>query len=117
MIDCAKEQNLDLSNVTAHSAFPDFLTNSCEKESTTYQTWKCTPNKNTICSDIETKWKDLKNFFKCASDNKVKVQLMCFEKRDLKTKAGKNVKHLKVISMPENMFISERITSSFHHQN
>ena len=86
--DCAKEQNLDLGNINTYVTFFDFLTNSCEKESTTYLSWKCIPNKNTICSDIETKWKDLKDSLKSTSDNDVKVQLMRFEKIDLITEAG-----------------------------
>ena len=82
MIDCAKEQNVGLRNVN------DFLTNSCEKEQITYLSWKFTPNKHTICSDVETKWKDLKNFLKSKSLDKVKVQLMRFEKNRPYKKSG-----------------------------
>ena len=102
-IDCVQEQNLDLGNINTYETFFDFSTNSCEKESITYLTWKCTPNKNIICNDIETKWKDLTDSLKSKSDNEVKVQLMHFEKIDLITKAGNNVRHLKAISTPENV--------------
>ena len=120
--DCAKQQNLELGNINTYETFFDFLNNSYEKESTTHLSWTCTPNKNTIYSDIETKWKVLKDSLKSKSDNEVKVQLMCFEKIDLITKSGKNVKYLKAISTPENMsfivdFISKRLALFIHHQN
>ena len=64
----------------------------------------------------------IKKLFQKQSDNKVKVQLMRFEEIDLITKAENNFKHLKAISMPENIsfiveFISERLTSFIHHRN
>lgn len=57
LIDFAKKQNLDLGKINIYDIFFEFLTNSCEKESTTNLSWKCTPSKNTICTDIETKRK------------------------------------------------------------
>ena len=38
------------------------------------------PNKITICSDVETKWKDLKDSLKSKSDNEVKAQLIRLKK-------------------------------------
>ena len=80
LIDCNKEQNLNLDNINAHKTFFDFLSNSCERESISYLSWKSTPNKNTMCSDFEIKWKDLIGSLKSKSDNKVKK---CFEKLTL----------------------------------
>ena len=61
LIDCAKMQNIDLGNITSYETFFDYLTGCCERESTIYMPWNCTPNKNKIYEDITKKWDTLKH--------------------------------------------------------
>ena len=55
LTDCAKAQSLDLDTIESYDTFFEYLTSSCEKETTTYLAWECTPNKREFCKDITTK--------------------------------------------------------------
>ena len=71
--------------------FFEYLNSSCEKETTTYLAWECTPNKKEFCKGITTKSENLKASLIERSNDEVTVQLLCFEKLE---KAGKKLPKL-----------------------
>ena len=71
--------------------FFEYLNSSCEKETTTYLAWECTPNKKEFCKGIITKSENLKASLIERSNDEVTVQLLCFEKLE---KAGKKLPKL-----------------------
>lgn len=75
----------------AMTHFYEYLNSSCEKGTTTYLTWECTPNKKEFCKGITTKWENLKASLIERSNDEVTVQLLSFEELE---KAGKKLPKL-----------------------
>ena len=60
LIQCATKQQVDLNSIDSYDAFFDYVTSSCEAESTTYISWKCTPDANKTCEHISDNSNSLK---------------------------------------------------------
>ena len=121
LIDCAKAQNINI-DFDSYDSFFNHLITDCDREQSTYLSWKCTPNKDELCENITTKWVNLKNSLTANSNAELTVNLMHFEKIDMTNKAGKTVERLKAISTPVNMkfildLISIRLPKIIHHRN
>ena len=85
LIDCAKAQNLDLDTIESYDTFFEYLTSNCEKETTTYLAWECTPNKKEFCKAVTAKWENLKASLIERSNDEVTAQLKGFEKLEITT--------------------------------
>lgn len=78
--------------------------------------------KNTVCTDIESKWNNLKHNLLQKDDGKTTVNMQHFETVECLSKNGKVVKRLKAVSTKANLnfileFISSLLTKMVHHRN
>ena len=120
-IQCATKQD-DLNSIDSYDALFDYVTNSCEAESTTYISWKCTPDANKTCEYISGNWNSLKEKILEQDDGKTTVKFQPFDKREQTFKNGKVVKHLKAVCIDSDMkfiisFIEKTTPKIIHHRN
>ena len=123
MIDNCDKQKIDLGDVKDYSSFFNCLTKKCGKEEdSTYISWKCTPDKETLCNDIKKEWNTLKMKILERDDKKTSVPMQHFELLEMVTRKGKQVTRLKAVSTPASLefitqFIEKQLASIIHHRN
>ena len=122
LVQCATKQQVDLNSVDSYDAFFDYVTGSCEAESTTYISWKCTPDANKTCGHISDNWNSLKEKILEQDDGKTTVKSQDFDKIEQTLKNRKVVKHLKVVCIDADMkfiisFIEKTMPEIIHHCN
>ncbi|XP_066932940.1 uncharacterized protein [Clytia hemisphaerica] len=123
LIDNCNKQKIDLGDVKDYSSFFTCLTKKCGKEEeSTYISWKCTPDKVTLCNDIKKDWKTLKTKILERDDKKTSVPMQHFELLEMVTRKGKQVTRLKAVSTPASLefitqFIEKQLASIIHHRN
>ena len=122
LIRCATKQQVDLNSIDSYDALFDYVTSSCEAESTTYISWKCTPDTNKTCKHISDNWSSLKEKIPEQDDRKTTVKFQRFDKIEQTLKNGKAVKHLKAVCIDAYMkfiisFIEKTMLKIIHTNN
>ena len=122
LIQCATKQQVDLNSIDSYDAFFDYVTSSCEAESTTYISWKCTPDTNKTYEHISDNWSSLKEKIPEQDHRKTTVKFQHFDKIEQTLKSGKVVKHLKAVCIDTYMkfiisFIEKTMLKIIHTNN
>ena len=102
--------------------FFDFLYSDSSKDNFTYISWECTPDKNTACNHISSKWNDFSDYLVNSCSIDVKVSFTEFEKLAHTTRSGDITVKLKAVKKDvDNFFIfcflSSIIHKLIHHRN
>ena len=75
LISCAEKQKIDLGSITSYQSFFEYLTEKCQKEESSYISWECTTNKNSLCSEIRERWQNLKSHIMDGDDDVTTVNM------------------------------------------
>ena len=52
-----------------YKSFFALLSTECDDDDNTYISWKCTPNKKTMCEHAEKKWEEITDALSTSDDN------------------------------------------------
>ena len=120
-IDCCKLQKFDIGEITSYETFFEHLISDCPRDEHTYVSWECSPDRETLCENIKTKWKDLKDLEEKSNPNAT-VPLMYFEKQLYITKKGKQSERLKALKKHVDLkflitFIDKLLPKIVYHRN
>ena len=68
IIECAKKEDIALS-LNDYQSFFDCLITDCVNNELAYVAWECSPDHQTICEHMKSKWKKLVSILKDAKDD------------------------------------------------
>ena len=126
LLACLRKHGLDPKEFSDYYSFFEYLTADCVKDEHAHISWKCTPNKSSVCSDITGRWlkfvDELSTFVDVVGGDDVTVHMEHFEGVSVKIKCGDEKKRLKQVSTDANVafiitFLSEQLAKIIHHRN
>ena len=90
LIKGCKDQGISTGNAEVYESFFEEITRNCPDDKRAYINWKCTPNKNTTCTDIISEWNHMKQHIKKMHDKMKTVDSLTLFRSAIQIRKGRS---------------------------